>query len=80
MSTNHHAEGSTKGDQRDWSRHTQIEDAELEASDRREGHDYVPMDLYIANGDRREHFAAAAILERLHRVRRASARRRTERH
>jgi hypothetical protein len=80
MSTNHHSEASTEGDQRDWSRHTLGEDAELEEADRRQGHDYVPMDLYVDNGDRREHFAAWAILERLRRVRRFAAKRRARRH
>jgi hypothetical protein len=48
----------------------------MEALDRRAGHDYVPMDLYIDPGERREHFASSPVARRLRRFHRHSARRR----
>ncbi len=50
---------------REWSRHTLHDEAELEQSDRRADHDYVPMDIDVGFEERREHFSALAVLNRL---------------
>ncbi|MGB5830556.1 MAG: hypothetical protein WBG92_01000 [Thiohalocapsa sp.] len=50
---------------REWSRYTLHDEAELEQSDRRAGHDYLPMDIDVGSQERREHFSALAVLKRL---------------
>jgi hypothetical protein len=52
----------------EWFRHTLDDEAELEELDRRAGHDYVPMDVYVDPAEREEHFSASAILKRLRRL------------
>jgi hypothetical protein len=55
----------TNGAKADWSLHTLGDEADLAELDRREGHEYLPMDVCICPKEQREHFAAASILERL---------------
>lgn len=71
-SNNDRAVSGTGGDQRDWSRHTLKDEEELEERDRREGHDYIPMDLYIDRAERHAHFSASVVLARLRRTGRSS--------
>ena len=61
-------ETCTNGDLKNWSLHELSDETELEERDRRTGHDYVPMDLYVDPGERSEHFAASRILKRLKRT------------
>jgi hypothetical protein len=66
----------TNRDQTDWSLHTLEDEAELEELDRRAGHDYLPMDVYVDPVEQRAHFAAAAVVGRLTRMHRISVRHR----
>jgi hypothetical protein len=58
----------TGGDLKNWSLHELKDEAELEDRDRRTGHDYVPMDLYVDPRERSQHFAASKVLKRLRRT------------
>jgi hypothetical protein len=40
----------------------------LEELDRRAGRDYLPMDVYVEPRERRVHFAAWAVLQRIDRL------------
>lgn len=48
----------------DWSLYSRTGEIELEKLDLQEGHEYVPMDVYIDPGTIKEHFQAAPILDR----------------
>jgi hypothetical protein len=48
-------------------------EAELESLDRRAGHQYIPMDVYITPGTMREHFQASSIRSRWIRMRQTSS-------
>jgi len=56
---------STGSDRGIWSWHALRAAAEREQSDRRAGHEYVPMDLYIDPQERRAHFSVFAVQRRL---------------
>jgi hypothetical protein len=74
----HISEDSTRSTSRfraQWSRHSLHDEAELVVSDRRAGHDYLPMDVYVDSAERRLHFSAWAVLERFKKDHPASRRR-----
>lgn len=61
------------GDHRDFFLHSFKLEAELEKLDREEGHDYVPMDIFVDPGMMKEHFQYSAIRARWAAVCRAGA-------
>jgi len=48
-------------------------EAELETLDRRAGHEYVPMDIFIDSRTMKEHFGGSSIRSRWSEIHRAAA-------
>ena len=65
-----HPSSSSETQPTDWSRHTLGDEYEVEQSDRRAGHDYLPMDVWVDPGDQGKHFDATSVAQRLTRRRR----------
>jgi len=54
----------SSGDYFDWTDFTLKEQADLERQDRRLGHEYIPMDIYVDLWGVIEHFQASSICPR----------------
>ena len=59
----------TSWDHTDWSRYSLEREAELERLDRKAGHDYLPMDVYVDARRVKEHFQVSSIHARWNRIR-----------
>lgn len=58
----------TDGSLTNWSMHSTEIEAELEKLDRKAGHQYVPMDVYLDTGTINEHFHVSSICDRWYRT------------
>jgi hypothetical protein len=62
----------TARNQNDWFLHSCDVEAELEKLDRQAGHEYVPMDLFVAPETRKEHFESSSVSARWSRIHHSS--------
>jgi hypothetical protein len=63
----------TGRDQDDWSLHSLEVEAELEGRDRKAGHAYLPMDVFVDRRTMNEHFQNSSIRARWSRIHQIAA-------
>ena len=66
--TDQKADICASGDRMNWSKYIRKGQAELEKVDIQEGHEYLPMDVYVDPREKRAHFQSSPILERWKRM------------